>query len=57
VRNTLPFNALGWPAFALPCGVGEHGAPVSLQIVGRPGTDALVCAAAALLERGLRSAG
>ena len=56
VRNTLPFNALGWPAFAVPVGVGEHSAPVSLQIVGRPGQDGLVAAAAALLERGLRSA-
>lgn len=56
VRNTLPFNALGWPAFALPCGVAEHGAPASLQIVGRPGSDALVAAAAALLERGLNAA-
>ena len=56
VRNTLPFNALGWPAFALPIGTAEHGAPCSLQIVGRPGQDSLVAAAAALLERGLRSA-
>ena len=56
VRNTLPFNALGWPAFALPCGTAEHGAPASLQIVGRPGSDALVAAFAAVLERALRAA-
>lgn len=56
VRNTLPFNALGWPAFALPCGTAEHGAPASLQIVGRPGADALVAAFAAVLERALRAA-
>ena len=55
VRNTLPFNALGWPAFALPCGTAEHGAPASLQIVGRPGADALVAAFAAVLERALRA--
>ncbi len=56
VRNTLPFNALGWPAFALPCGVAEHEAPASLQLVGWPGADSLVVAAAAVLERALRSA-
>ena len=56
VRNTLPFNALGWPAFALPCGTAEHGAPASVQIVGRPGADALVAAFAAVLERALRAA-
>jgi aspartyl-tRNA(Asn)/glutamyl-tRNA(Gln) amidotransferase subunit A len=50
IRLTFPFNALGWPALALPCGPAEHGLPASLQIVGRPGADALVLAAGALLE-------
>jgi aspartyl-tRNA(Asn)/glutamyl-tRNA(Gln) amidotransferase subunit A len=48
-RNTLPFNALGWPALALPCGPAEDGLPASVQLVGRPGTDALVLAAGGLL--------
>ena len=52
VRNTFPFNALGWPALALACGPAEDGLPASLQIAGRPGTDALVLAAGASLERG-----
>jgi aspartyl-tRNA(Asn)/glutamyl-tRNA(Gln) amidotransferase subunit A len=52
VRNTFPFNALGWPALALPFGRAEDGLPASLQIAGRPGTDALVLAAGASLERG-----
>jgi aspartyl-tRNA(Asn)/glutamyl-tRNA(Gln) amidotransferase subunit A len=43
-RNTLPVNALGWPALALPCGPAEHGLPASVQLVGRPGADALVLA-------------
>jgi len=51
-RFTNPFNALGWPALALPCGAAEHGLPASLQIVGRAGDDALVLAAGASLERG-----
>ena len=45
IRHTLPFNALGWPALALPCGAAEDGLPASIQLVGRPGADALVLAA------------
>jgi aspartyl-tRNA(Asn)/glutamyl-tRNA(Gln) amidotransferase subunit A len=50
-RNTLPFNSLGWPALALPCGPAEEGLPASLQVVGRHGADALVLAAASRLAR------
>jgi aspartyl-tRNA(Asn)/glutamyl-tRNA(Gln) amidotransferase subunit A len=50
IRFTYPFSALGWPALALPCGPAEDGLPASLQIVGRPGADALVLAAGRLLE-------
>ncbi len=49
-RFTNPFNALGWPALALPCGPAEHGLPASVQLVGRPGADALVLAAGSALE-------
>jgi aspartyl-tRNA(Asn)/glutamyl-tRNA(Gln) amidotransferase subunit A len=49
IRNTLPFNTLGWPALALPCGPAEDGLPASVQLVGRPGADALVLAAGAIL--------
>jgi aspartyl-tRNA(Asn)/glutamyl-tRNA(Gln) amidotransferase subunit A len=52
IRFTFPFNALGWPALALPCGPAEHGLPASAQLVGRPEADALVLAAAASLVRG-----
>jgi Asp-tRNA(Asn)/Glu-tRNA(Gln) amidotransferase A subunit family amidase len=45
IANTLPFNTLGWPALALPCGPAEDGLPASVQLVGRPGADALVLAA------------
>ena len=53
VRFTYPFDVLGWPAIALPCGVGVGGSPHSIQIVGRPGSDELVLAAAAALEAAL----
>ena len=49
IANTLPFNTLGWPALALPCGPAEDGLPASVQLVGRPGADALVLAAGSRL--------
>ncbi len=56
LRFTFPINALGWPALALPCGLAEEGLPASLQLVGRPGEDALVLAAGEALELSLRRA-
>ena len=56
VRLTYPWNLLGWPALALPCGAAEHGLPASLQIVGKPGQDALVLGVGASLERGTAAA-
>jgi aspartyl-tRNA(Asn)/glutamyl-tRNA(Gln) amidotransferase subunit A len=49
ISLTFPFNSLGWPALALPCGPAEGGLPASLQLVGRRGDDALVLAAGELL--------
>ena len=42
IRFTYPFSSLGWPALALPCGPAEEDLPASVQLVGRPGSDALV---------------
>jgi aspartyl-tRNA(Asn)/glutamyl-tRNA(Gln) amidotransferase subunit A len=53
IRFTLPFNALGWPALALPAGPAEDGLPASVQLVGRPGTDALVLDVGKELEASL----
>jgi len=55
IRLTIPFNALGWPALALPCGPAEDGLPASLQIAGRPSTDALVLSVGELIEERLTS--
>jgi aspartyl-tRNA(Asn)/glutamyl-tRNA(Gln) amidotransferase subunit A len=52
-RFTFPFNALGQPALALPCGPAEDGLPASLQLVGAAGDDARVLAIGATLERRL----
>jgi aspartyl-tRNA(Asn)/glutamyl-tRNA(Gln) amidotransferase subunit A len=49
IRLTYPFDCLGWPALALPCGTAEEALPASVQLIGRPGDDALVLAAGALL--------
>jgi aspartyl-tRNA(Asn)/glutamyl-tRNA(Gln) amidotransferase subunit A len=52
-RLTFPFNAVGWPAAALPCGQAEDGLPASVQLAAPAGQDALVLGAAAALERDL----
>jgi aspartyl-tRNA(Asn)/glutamyl-tRNA(Gln) amidotransferase subunit A len=53
IEFTYPFNALGWPALALPC-QPRSGFPASVQVVGRPGADALVLAAGEAIEEALR---
>jgi aspartyl-tRNA(Asn)/glutamyl-tRNA(Gln) amidotransferase subunit A len=40
-RNTMIFDLTGFPALMLPSGRGAAGLPTGLQIVGRPGADAL----------------
>ena len=39
---TRPFNTLGLPALSLPCGFDRNGAPIGLQLVGRPFDEALL---------------
>jgi Asp-tRNA(Asn)/Glu-tRNA(Gln) amidotransferase A subunit family amidase len=53
LQFTYPWNAIGAPALALPCGPAEDGLPASVQLVGRPGHDGLVLAAGRLLEQAL----
>jgi aspartyl-tRNA(Asn)/glutamyl-tRNA(Gln) amidotransferase subunit A len=49
IRLTYPLDVLGWPALALPAGLTVNGLPASIQLIGRPGADALVLAAGAVL--------
>jgi aspartyl-tRNA(Asn)/glutamyl-tRNA(Gln) amidotransferase subunit A len=53
IQFTFPFNALGWPALTLPVGSAEDELPASIQLVGRPATDALVLAMGEELEASL----
>jgi aspartyl-tRNA(Asn)/glutamyl-tRNA(Gln) amidotransferase subunit A len=41
-RLTRPFNVLGLPVVALPCGAATDGRPLSLQIAGRPFDEATI---------------
>ena len=45
-----PWNLAGYPAMAVPAGVGSDGLPRSVQLVARPGGEALLLAVAAQLE-------
>jgi amidase len=48
---TEPWNATGQPAISLPLGQSDEGLPVGVQLVARPGEEALLLAVAApLLE-------
>jgi aspartyl-tRNA(Asn)/glutamyl-tRNA(Gln) amidotransferase subunit A len=48
---TLPFNLSGSPAVTLPCGFGNDGLPIGLQLVGPHLGDARLLRAAALFEK------
>lgn len=39
---TRPFNTLGLPALSVPCGFDSNGAPIGLQLIGRPFDEALL---------------
>lgn len=44
------FNALGWPAISVPCGAGEHGLPLAVQLVAKPWDEATLLRAARAVE-------
>lgn len=48
---TPPRNLTGWPALAVPFGVLPSGAPCAVQLVGRPGSEAVLLDLAEQIER------
>ena len=50
LRNTRPFNTLGWPAITVPCGVAGP-MPIGLQIAAAPGRDGLLLRVALAWEK------
>ena len=51
---SAPTNLCGLPSLVLPCGRGEGGMPVSLQLIGPPRSDERLLQIGATLERSLR---
>lgn len=49
-RLVRGINVLGLPAISMPCGFGEGGMPVGMQLVGRPFGERQLLVAAAALE-------
>ncbi|MFF0792222.1 amidase [Streptomyces spiralis] len=48
---TPPWNLTGWPAMAVPFGTLPSGAPCAVQLVGRPGSEAVLLGLAEQIER------
>ncbi len=51
VRCTAPFNYLGLPALAVPCGFTDNGVPTSFQLAGRPFAEAALLRVAHAYEQ------
>jgi aspartyl-tRNA(Asn)/glutamyl-tRNA(Gln) amidotransferase subunit A len=47
---TMPFNMTGHPAISLPCGFGDDGLPIGLQVIGRFRRETDLLRLAALFE-------
>ena len=56
-RLARPFNVLGWPALAIPCGFSTESLPIGLQLVAPPRQEDTVLQAGAALEDALGVAG
>ncbi|WP_353352709.1 amidase family protein [Intrasporangium sp. DVR] len=51
IAITFMVTLTACPVVALPCGLSDEGLPVGVQLVGRPGSEALLLAVAAAFER------
>ena len=50
-RDTYLANIVGIPAISVPCGFGEGGMPIGLQIMARPFEEVLLYGVAAAYEK------
>ena len=50
-RLTRPFNLLGWPALAIPCGMTKGGLPIGLQLIAALGRENVLFEIAEQLSR------
>jgi aspartyl-tRNA(Asn)/glutamyl-tRNA(Gln) amidotransferase subunit A len=50
VDFTNSFNAFGWPALTVPCGLNQAGLPVAIQLAARPWDEATLLRAARAVE-------
>ena len=50
-QYTRPFNLTGFPAITVPCGFGDDGMPIGLQLAGRPFDEVTVLRAAHAYEQ------
>lgn len=51
LRNTRPFNVLGWPAITIPCGTSRDGLPIGIQIAARPYAEESLLSFAGIVEK------
>jgi len=55
LRNTRPFNVLGWPSVTVPCAASGAQAMVGAQVSAGWGQDWLALSAARELERAMQT--
>ena len=50
ITNTVALNLTGHPALTVPFGVGDHGLPAGIQVIGRRFDEHAVYRAGVVLE-------
>ena len=50
-RNTCPLNVTGFPALSVPCGFGDNGLPIGLQLISRRFHESVLFRVASQVER------
>jgi aspartyl-tRNA(Asn)/glutamyl-tRNA(Gln) amidotransferase subunit A len=50
LRLTCPANVTGQPALSVPCGLGDDGLPIGIQVIGKPFAERTVMRVGLCLE-------